>query len=338
MNLFEMETIEYYTKEVQCTYKGETYSVRDNGAVMRHARDGQRKRKLDEVWAFGQPNTNGYLHIGTHRVHIIVATAFIGPPPTPHHVVDHIDTNRWNNRPENLRWLTRLENALNNPITRHRIELCCGSIGAFIENPSILNDYCDQNPNFSWMRTVTPQEAKNAHENLMNWAKTHNKPKPKSERGTIGEWIYQKQEQPHDNSSEQFEEEPLIQSLTSNAVQKKWKTPCDFPNCPQKYGEAPLEDYMMNLVAGSVFNRNQYGEIMTLETALSEDKSKLWVMGKSADEEAIKPWVLSEVTYEDGKFVHANLGSFFREDGAQKRFTLVQGKEWVGGDVFDDFC
>ncbi|WP_294143305.1 HNH endonuclease signature motif containing protein [uncultured Sanguibacteroides sp.] len=33
------------------------------------------------------------------------------------YVVDHIDTNRQNNRIENLRWLTKLENVLLNPIS-----------------------------------------------------------------------------------------------------------------------------------------------------------------------------------------------------------------------------
>ena len=35
--------------------------------------------------------------------------------------IDHIDTNRCNNRKENLRWFTKLENALNNEITRNKI-------------------------------------------------------------------------------------------------------------------------------------------------------------------------------------------------------------------------
>ena len=67
-----------------------------------------------------------------------MAYAFLGEPPTNQHVVDHIDTNRQNNRPENLRWLTRLENALLNPITRAKIENICGSIEAFINDPTIL--------------------------------------------------------------------------------------------------------------------------------------------------------------------------------------------------------
>lgn len=35
-------------------------------------------------------------------------------------IVDHIDTNRCNKRSENLSWLTRLENAFNNPYTRNK--------------------------------------------------------------------------------------------------------------------------------------------------------------------------------------------------------------------------
>ena len=66
--------------------------------------------------------------ISKHKVHRIVATAFHGPQPTEHHVVDHIDTNRRNNRPENLRWVTRLENVLTNPITAKRVEYPYGEL------------------------------------------------------------------------------------------------------------------------------------------------------------------------------------------------------------------
>lgn len=75
------------------------------------------------------------------------------------HVVDHIDTNRRNNRVENLRWITRLENILDNPITRKRIKLRCGSIEAFLANPSILQEN-ELPPDLRWMRTVTNAEAK----------------------------------------------------------------------------------------------------------------------------------------------------------------------------------
>lgn len=107
-----MVSVDDYNEVRDCIYKDEHYSVRDNGAIMRYPREGKRVRKDDYVWTFGKPNDKtGYMEIAGQRVHRIVAFAFHGNPPTDQHVVDHIDTNRRNNRPENLRWLTRLENA-----------------------------------------------------------------------------------------------------------------------------------------------------------------------------------------------------------------------------------
>ena len=159
----------FFDQEKECVFKDETYSVRNNGAVMRHARPNKIKRKLDEVWTFGTKNeTNGYMYINSVRVHQIVAEAFLEPKPSPTHVIDHKDTNKCNNRPDNLRWATRLENALNNPITRKRIILCCGSIENFLENPALLRaGSVDQN--FDWMRTVSPDEAKISKEKLERW-------------------------------------------------------------------------------------------------------------------------------------------------------------------------
>ena len=131
-----------FSQELECAYEGELFSVRDNGAILKHPKMGKQPRPTDNQWTFGKLNSKkGYLEFATFHVHRIVATAFHGEPPTKEHVVDHIDTNRQNNRPENLRWLTRLENILNNPITIKRIEsaLNC-SIEEFLADPSKFRD------------------------------------------------------------------------------------------------------------------------------------------------------------------------------------------------------
>tara|TARA_S200002703_G_scaffold62704_1_gene54457 strand:- start:295 stop:792 length:498 start_codon:yes stop_codon:yes gene_type:complete len=70
-------------------------------------------------------NTGGYKMVilsknGTaknHRVHILVAKAFLPPCPGNHGVssfdwqIDHIDGDKANNRVSNLQWLTRIENS-----------------------------------------------------------------------------------------------------------------------------------------------------------------------------------------------------------------------------------
>lgn len=179
-----------YNREIECEYKNERYKVRDNGAIMRMAREGKPKRPKDELWTFGETIDRGYATFCGERVHIIVATAFHGELPTKQYVVDHMDTNRQNNRPENLRWLTKLENILLNPITKAKIEYLCGSIENFLEDPSQLNGHENDDANFAWMRAVSPEEAKNT---LANWEKIISKPRTefKSSGKPIEEWIFQ---------------------------------------------------------------------------------------------------------------------------------------------------
>lgn len=175
-----------FNQEVTCTYKDKLYSVRDNGAVLRHPRTDGRLSSTDNRWTFGKLNNKtGYLEIASERVHRIVAMAFHGEPPTKEHVVDHIDTNRQNNRPENLRWVTRLENVLLNPITSKRIELVCGSVEAFLENPAKFRDLFPE-PNYQWMCTVSKEEGLSSRKRLTEWA---NSDKSFS-GGSIGKWVY----------------------------------------------------------------------------------------------------------------------------------------------------
>ena len=116
-----MALIDEFEKQIDnVIYKDEKYSVRDNGSVMRYMKTAK-KRAIDLIWTFGKQNSKtGYMEIAGERVHRIIATGFLGEAPSKDHIVDHIDTNRSNNRPENLRWVTKLENVLLNPITQKK--------------------------------------------------------------------------------------------------------------------------------------------------------------------------------------------------------------------------
>jgi hypothetical protein len=327
-----MNALTEHKAENICVYKGERYSVRDNGAVLRYPLEGKRPRPTDNSWTFGKLNAKtGYLEIASVRIHRIVATAFHGDAPTKEHVVDHIDTNKQNNRPENLRWITRLENILLNPITARRIELVCGSVEEFLADPSKFRDKF-QEPNNEWMCTVSIQEAQVSKARLLAWAKSD---KP-LKGGTLGDWIYNRSltKEKNENKLE------IINSLTPNAVQKaqNWRTPSEFPCCPIEKYENPITTYSKNLNIGDIFSRNQFTSSLIERFAISKDEKTLWIMCKSGDENPIKPYSLAEVTYQDDLFVHKSLGAFFEKEGAEKQFTLIQGLEWTGGETFDELC
>ena len=60
----------------------------------------------------GSERADGYLVVEIngkkHRVHRLVAQAFLAPPPSEKHTqVTHIDGDRANNHPDNLKWVTR---------------------------------------------------------------------------------------------------------------------------------------------------------------------------------------------------------------------------------------
>lgn len=346
-----------YTETKDCWYKEEHYSVRDNGAVFRHAQNLSKPRKLDGQWTFGKKNEKtGYMAVGGHRVHIIVATAFYGKHDSKKDVVDHIDTNRCNNRVDNLRWLTRLENALNNPVTRKKITyLCGGDIQKFIDDPSCLRDLAGANQDVMWMRTVSSEEAKAAYLRVMKWAQEPGR--PVAHEGSIGEWIYTPvrenkgkgnntlffdesyQEnnlygQPENEDILSGEADYLSKSLTPDAMQRNWRTPTEFPLCPSGQSDGPLVKYLDNLGKGAIISKNQYTVHFIDEFALCPDN--LLIVRTHAGE-GIKRFSIISITFEKGMYIHEG-ETFFKEQGAQKAFTLKQGLEWKGGEGIDDYC
>jgi hypothetical protein len=320
-----------FKQTIDCFYKNEKYSARDNGAVLRHTPNAKQARPTDNKWTFGKLNNNsGYLEIASVPIHRIITVAFNGDPPTKEHVVDHIDTNKQNNRPDNLRWVTRLENILLNPITVKRIETVCGcSVEEFLAEPSKYR-HKFQNTKIEWMCTVSAQEAQVCKERLLAWAKSDKFPSG----GSLGEWIYNR-----GLPKNHFEETPeFTTSLTPNTVQKNWKTPSEFPCCPQDISNKSITDYFANLKVEKVFSQNQYLISIIYDFAISKDENTIWVMCENSGDNAIKPYSLAEVTLENNVFVHNSLGSFFEKDGAEKQFTLSQGLESTRGETFDESC
>src|SRR5262245_8011064 len=218
--------LDQFDQELEVAYRGEVYRVRDNGAVCRQPKPAKRKRPLDGIWTFGWPNAStGYMHIGSEVVHRIIATAFHGEQPSGGHIVDHIDTNRRNNRVENLRWITRLDNGLLNPITLRRIIIAYGSLDEFFKNPGAPEN-SKATRSFAWMKAVSKEEAQECRIRLLRWAASGRIPKG----GALGEWLYRAKY----STEPVVDHVPDVQSLTSNAIQRNWRRPTRFSMCPDE--------------------------------------------------------------------------------------------------------
>lgn len=319
--------LEIYNTEKPCNYREEDYLVRDNGAVMRLSRLGKRSRPLDNQWTFGKIDKyKGYTKIANATVHRIVATAFHGPQPSEKHVVDHIDTNRQNNRPENLRWITRFENILLNPITLSRIIYKYGSIDAFLKDPSQpLNGNLDQS--FDWMRAVTQEESEKAKRNMLQWY-TEGKV---AKGGELGEWVFR---QMNPKKTYRANTQNYSESLTPNAVQYNWDTPSEFPQCPDSDVNKGLVEYHSRLTKGVVFAANRYGKSLVEQSDVSKDHKEIYVVSASR---SIKPYGLAKIYLVDNSYIHEALGMFFTLEGARKEFNLSLGREWRGEETIDDF-
>jgi hypothetical protein len=303
----ETRLLDQFDREFEAEYRGELYRVRDNGAVCRQRKPDQRKRKLDDVWTFGRPNAStGYMHVGSEVVHRIVATAFRGDQPSEKHIIDHIDTNRRNNRAENLRWITRLDNLLLNPITLQRIISAYGSLDEFFKNPGAATKPGSIR-NFEWMRTVSKEEAQESRDRLLKWADSGQIPRG----GRLGEWVYGTRQR----------NEPMLevisdkQSLTPMAIQRNWKTLSEYPMCPDSIGSEPLSEYAISLEFGTVFSKTSHGEALTVE---AEQADELLTVLCRFTGNPVKAWALTKVTVESGKFVHESVRTYFSLQGALK--------------------
>lgn len=344
------ELLHRFDEQREVEFKGETYLVRDNGAVLRRARTVARRRKLDDVWTFGTLDKHsGYFTINGHVVHRIVATAFCGEKPSPEYVVDHIDTNRLNNRAENLRWVTRLENILLNPITRRRIELAFGSLEAFFENPSAASV-----PSWGWMRTVTKEQAARSRARLLEWAERGERGKG----GALGDWLFAPRRAepnsfeaklhpplPPGDTAEGSDHAPQTRSgpqptdtpsLTPGAIQRNWRTPTEFPQCPATIDAGTLGDYLARLQPGIVFARNQYGESRVEEAGKTEGLLSLVCRTESG----VKDWSAARVFIAGNVVCHESGGTFFTKEGAMKAHLRALGVAFNEAlyESIDDYC
>lgn len=262
--------------------------------------------------------------IGSKTVHRIVAFAFLGNPPSEKHVVDHIDRRRDNNCIQNLRWISLSENMLRHPSVRKEIIKASGSLDNFFENPTTA---LGLDPNINWLSTISKEDSERAREQLLKWNESDRPHKV----GIPGNRVLGNV-QPLPPVPQIA---PDIESLTPLAMQRRWKTPTEFPNCPNQLGPNPLLEYSLNIRSASVFSRDRYKESLVELAELGD--GLLSVLVRFCDVSSVKPWAVTKITFENERFVHESSGTYFELNGAKKRHYGLLGIPFSGESI-DDFC
>lgn len=311
-----------YNVEKTCVYKGRKYFVRDNGAVYRRCLDDGGMRTGDEEWTIGKPNPHsGYLYIGKEAVHRIVCTAFHGEPEGDRNIADHIDTNKWNNRPENLRWVTKMENITNNPITMAKIEVRFGSFDAFEEYLALQTTQKKEKSDFSSMRPVTREEGAAYLEHWTEWSN-----KPNDERMPVGfgtgEWMYHGKKKLKDVFMNWI---PVVRDKAEE---------CHFPLAPTSTneGEDVIQKYREALVPGATFLISRNYETVVRDVVFFEKENILRVLSERFHAQRA-PFYIFEIWPEDMHLYHRFVGSYGKKkaidiEEAMHDLTKYHRQEW----------
>ena len=126
-----------YLKGVKCREDGAVW-IPNNG------------RAGGPHWTFGSGGQTGYHYVVVNRrrlaVHRLICEAFHGLCPPDKCQVDHINRARDDNRPENLRWVSRSENNKNTPA--HEASVAKYGVSWADDRSAYMRAYYANNPEY----------------------------------------------------------------------------------------------------------------------------------------------------------------------------------------------
>ncbi len=117
-------------------------------------------------------------------------------------------------------------------------------------------------------------------------------------------------------------------SKTSSALQAPgWRTPTEFPCCPEEVTPDGLKEYEDNLQPDLVFTSNQYDKYYVIERKINKKRNYLFVLSTNREGDGFfgaYSVVAVEIKY--NKFVHINMRLFPYELDATKYFKFLLGE------------
>lgn len=126
----------------------------------------------------------------------------------------------------------------------------------------------------------------------------------------------------------------LDQSFTSGCMQDGWGAKYYFPRCPKEIIASSLDNYLQNLKVGSIFAYQDDAPKLIINkfVTIQEHLSILILCEREGDwceRYGFHPWLICEITFESGFFIHYKVAEFFEKDEADQEFCIKQGRHAV---------
>ncbi|GEM_PF-5577820 len=115
-------------------------------------------------------------------------------------------------------------------------------------------------------------------------------------------------------------------ALTRKCLQYMFSATYYFPSCPEEIAMNlnHIEAYFQNLKISAVFAYNDDSPKLIIEKVEMINNITIVVLcereGRICERKGFKPWSICEITFDNNFFIHANLGSYFELDCANKTF------------------
>lgn len=111
------------------------------------------------------------------------------------------------------------------------------------------------------------------------------------------------------------------QSFTKGCMQYGLGAKYYFPCCPKEIGVLQLDNYLQSLKVGSIFAyQDDAPNLIAIKFLKIKNNSAILVLcereGDWCERLGFFPWVLCEITFENGFFIHSKLEEFFEKDEA----------------------
>ena len=123
--------------------------------------------------------------------------------------------------------------------------------------------------------------------------------------------------------------------MTPSAAQCFWKTPTEFPCCPDVVSDDGLVLYKNNLNAGKIYSLNNYGTYYVVDKGFLPNKKELIVLSTNKEEGTLMSWTLSSITIRNGKYVHTSISARYGKELSQKYFNFIIGKGELTDEEFN---